>query len=316
MTGLKGEVEEYIAIRQALGTKFREGSSLLRKFVAMLDERRVSHVTTPLAVEWATASPQASAVRHAKLLNYVRKFATFLQGKDARHEVPPEGMIYGKLHRSSPYLYTDDELQRLLKAARRLPPPAGIRGPGIRGETCYVIIGLLAATGMRVGEARRLDRDDVDLDTGIVTVRWSKFDKSRLVPLHSSTREALLKYARRRDAAVRSPLCKAFFLTDLGSRIASPTIDRSFRQVCQAAGVIRRGRGRNPRLHDLRHRFAVETLLSWYRQGLDSGQRFPVLSTYLGHASVVSTYWYLEAVPELLQLASDRPGFSAKGGAE
>lgn len=312
MTSLKADLEEYITLRRAFGTKFREGPKLLQKFVALLDSRGAAHVTVPLALEWATANPRASASRHARLLNYVRHFALFLQGKDTRHEVPPDGMLYGRCGRLTPYRYSNEELQRIFEAARKLPPPARIRGPGIRGETCFAIIGLLAATGMRVGEVLRLDRDDVDLDNGLLTVRWSKFNKSRLIPVHASTRDALFEYARRRNAAVHRPHCKAFFLTDLGSRVAIQTIQASFRQVCREVAVARQGRGRGPRLHDLRHRFAVETLLSWYRQGLDSARRLPVLATYLGHVSVVSTYWYLEAVPELLQLASGRSGLPAE----
>jgi integrase len=306
MTTMMKDLKEYIALRRALGAKLKRTEEFLRSFISFMEERQAPYVTVPLALEWATRPSQASPVHHTQRLTQVRLFATFLQAKDPRHDVPPIGVINAKPRRVTPYLYSAEEVRLIVEVARALPPADGVRGEGIRGKTCSTIFGLLAVTGMRVSEALRLDRSDVDLEAGVLTVRWTKFNKTRLVPLHPSTTEALRAYARERDAIVPKALSEAFFLSDRGTRVIGQMIRYSFRQVSRKIGIRGPNDRRGPRLHDLRHRFAVETLLTWYRQGIDAARRIPVLATYLGHVHVADSYWYLEAVPELLDLAACR----------
>jgi integrase len=201
-----------------------------------------------------------------------------------------------------PHIYSDEEIASLLRSAAQLPSPKGLRAP-----TYTTLFGILAVTGMRVNEALHLDRPDVDLDQGILTIRRTKFGKSRHVPVHPSTVDALRKYAETRDRILAKPT-PAFFVSERGTRITEWIARYTFARLSQQLGLrsIAKSHGRGPRLHDMRHRFAARTLIHWYRAGLDVERELPKLATYLGHVHVNETYWYLEAVPELLQLATDR----------
>ena len=233
----------------------------------------------------------------------VRRFARWWSATDPRTEVPPEGLLPHRLRRQPPYIYSDDEIERIVRAAAQLPS-----ANGVRALTYATYFGLVAATGMRMSEGLALDRSDVDLDEGILTIRRTKFGKSRIVPLHASTREVLKSYAAKRDCSLRRVGTPAFFVSEHGSRITQWSTRYNFAKVSQQVGLRppARGHGHGPRLHDLRHRFAVRTLIEWYRKGLDVEREIPKLATYLGHVHVNDTYWYLEAVPELLQLATER----------
>jgi integrase len=219
--------------------------------------------------------------------------------------VPSNDLLPYRYRRQHPYIYSDEEIQRIVQAASELPSPTGLRG-----LTHSTVFGLLSVTGMRISEAVALDRDDVHLDDGILRIERSKFGKSRLVPVHDSTRRTLAGYARQRDRIVPRPATPAFFLSERGTRVTQWAARYNFAMVSRKVGLRPRVKGRRhghgPRLHDMRHRFAARTLVDWYRAGVDVEREIPKLATYLGHVHVNDTYWYIEAVPELLELATHR----------
>jgi integrase len=235
----------------------------------------------------------------------VRGFAVWLSARDERTEVPPANLLPYRYHRKTPYIYSDAEIEELVRAACRLSSRRGLRG-----RTYSTVFGLLSVTGMRASEALTLDREDVGLEDGILRIRQTKFRKSRLVPVHESTRQVLLDYARQRERVVRRPASAAFFLSELGGRVSYWATYSNFVKVSREIGLrppVEGDRdGHGPRLHDMRHRFAVRTLIDWYRAGIDVEREIPKLATYLGHVHVNETYWYIEAVPELLELATRR----------
>jgi integrase/recombinase XerD len=305
MSDLQRALNEYLAIRRTLGFTLRLPARLLRRFVAFVDQAGSAFVTTDLALRWATQPETAQPSTWTWRLGIVRRFAAWHRAIDPRTEVPPAGLLAHRYRRKPPYGYQDDEVIRIVRAAGALPSARGLRG-----HTYATLFGLLAATGLRLSEGLALDRDDVDFAQSLLVIRHTKFGKSRLVPVHSSTRDALRRYAAARDRSVHRPATPAFFLSERGTRITEWTARYTFAVVSRTVGLrapaggSRHGRG--PRLHDLRHRFAARTLIDWYRAGRDVEREIPKLATYLGHAHVTDTYWYLEAVPELLQLAADR----------
>ncbi len=300
MTNLAKAVDDYVALRRALGFKMIEVSHCLADFVRFAQRERAAHVTVDLAVRWAKLPATVQPARWATRLRIVRQFAEYLSTIDPRTEIPPRGLLSGRYKRKAPYLYKEDEVQRLLQAARRMRSPTGLRA-----WTYVTLLGLLAVTGMRHGEVLALDRRDVDLREGVLAVRQTKCRKQRLVPVHETTRVALLRYARVRDRVHPHPKTEAFLVSEMGVRLSQCAVREIFVRLSRAIGIrTRHGRfGRGPRLHDLRHRLAVNTLVRWYRSGVDVERRLPILSTYLGHTKVTDTYWYLEAIPELLRLA-------------
>jgi integrase len=233
----------------------------------------------------------------------VRRFATWLRATEPRTEIPPGGLLQHRYRRKTPHIYSDEEIGRLLRRTRHLPSRKGLRA-----HTFTTLFALLVVTGMRVNEALGLDRPDVDLALGILYIRRTKFGKSRHVPIHPSTAAALKKYAEVRDHLFPAPLIPAFFISEEAERITDWKARYTFAKLSQQIGLRAsvKGHGRGPRLHDMRHRFAAHTLIRWYRAGLDVDRELPKLATYLGHVHVNHTYWYLETVPELLQLATDR----------
>jgi integrase len=296
MSSLRRYAEEYLTIRRALGFKLVGEGYLLASFVTFVEQNGVGIITTELTVTWTRLAIDAGPVYLAKRMRAVRPFARYLHTIDPKNEVPPVDLFPCQKYRPTPHIYTDDEIVALMSAARELAPP-------LRAATLETIIGLLAATGMRIGEALALDCSDVDWDEGLFTVRNSKYGKSREVLLHPSTVEALKRYANQRDQLTR-PWDPSFFVWIRGTR-------PKYRRVLQAFSELRsrvfaEDTSCQPRIHDLRHTFAVNTLLSWYRDGGDVASRTPLLSTYLGHVDPAATYWYLSAVPELLGLAAQR----------
>jgi integrase/recombinase XerD len=305
MITLRESLEKYLELRRNLGSQLRGVDSALRNFVAFAQRERASYITTDLALRWAQKNPHVQPATWASRLRMVRCFAVWLRATDRRTEVPPVGLLPYRYRRQQPYLYSDAEIAAIIRTAGHLASPKGLKG-----RTYATVFGLLSVTGMRVSESLGLDREDVDLEDGILTIRRTKFGKSRLVPLHESTRQILATYAHERDQVVQRPTTAAFFLSERGDRVTQWATRYNFAKVSRAVGLrspvqgCRHGHG--PRLHDMRHRFAARTLLDWYRRGVDVERELPKLATYLGHAHVNDTYWYIEAVPELLELATRR----------
>jgi integrase len=311
MSTLSRELDRYLSIRRSLGYHLRENERILRKLVAFVEQQGADHISTDLFLRWQKASGSANRHSWAQRLSMVRLFAQWLHAIDPKHEVPPQGLIPKSNRRPKPYIYSDDEIRRIVEGAAELPS-----FNGIRGLTYPVLFGLIAVTGMRIGEALSLDARDVDLETAVITIQRGKFGKSRLLPLSAGTTARLAAYVRERDRHLGCPP-QPFFVSDRGERISARSADSNFAAVCQNIGLRRAERfgrsGRGPRIHDLRHSFAVRTLMNWYRTGKDPAREMIRLTTYLGHADPADTYWYIEAVPELLELASARATASLAG---
>jgi integrase/recombinase XerD len=295
------ELNEYLALRRGLGFKLRGHESVLRKFVVFLQARSVEFVTTGLALEWAQQPQQASPAHRARRLGMARDFAQYLSARDPRTQVPPRDLLPGKARRAQPYIYSDAQILRLVQAAARLKPR-----DGIRPRTYGTLFGLLAVTGMRLGEVVGLKDPDVDLREGLLTVRQSKFNKTRILPVHSSTQETLRAYARERDRLVPGRATDRFFVSNRGTGLNHSIVRHAFIHLSRHVGLRTPADRHGPRMHDLRHTFAVRTLTDWHRAGIDPEQRLPLLSAYLGHAKVSDTYWYLTAVPELMGAVNTR----------
>lgn len=294
MSALSQHLEEYLRLRRLLGHKLADAGRLLPRFVADLEANGAEYVTVEAALAWALApeAPAGTTVWGRRMMA-VRGFARYLAGIDPRTEVPPAGIVPIRRRWRPPFIYSDADIVALMSAARR-----SIRQP-LRAATYETLIGLLAATGLRVGEAIRLDRQDIDWSDGVLLVRRSKFGKSRQVPLQPGTVRALEHYARRREELCPHPGSASFFVSLRGTRIIYACVQSTFRLLCDTVGVGAEAAHR-PRIHDLRHTFAVRTLLGWYRDGLDVQARLPLLATYLGHREPRYTYHYLSAAPELL----------------
>jgi integrase len=306
MSALAERVQSYLQVRRALGFKLVGEETLLREFVAFADAAGQRTVTTQVALEWARRPASGSANYLSRRLRAVRGFARYLKTLDPACEVPPLELLPASKYRPTPYLYREEEILALMACARRLRPE-------LRAATFETLIGLLACTGLRIGEAIRLDRNDVDLEGQVLIVRDSKFGKSREVLLHESTIHALADYAKVRDRLCPDPGERSFFITTRGTRLCHPTVHQPFRALLKQAGVKHPSPTRRVRIHDLRHSFAVRTLLGWYRDGSGVASRMPLLSTYLGHVDPAASYWYLSAAPELLALAAERLELAAGG---
>ncbi|MEU3283206.1 tyrosine-type recombinase/integrase [Streptomyces antibioticus] len=300
MTSLREHAEDYLAMRRNLGFTLEGHGRMLMDFIRYLEGVGAAAVTTDLAVAWATrAAPGANPASWNKRLTVARIFARHLRALEPATEIPPADLMPLRYRRIAPHLFAPDEIAALMAAAAALRQP-------LRALNYTPLIGLLAVTGMRVGEACGLDHADVDWDAGVLTVRAGKLGKAREVPVHPSTNEALHRYDQRRDElqpVVRSP---AFFINSRGNRLDAHHVPETFARIRDAAGIRPAAGGRKPRIHDLRHTFCLATMLDWYRTGTDVQAQLPLLSTYLGHVDPVSTYWYLQAAPELLTLAAGR----------
>ena len=292
--------EDYLTVRRSFGYRLGGHDGPLADFVAYLDRVGLDMVTVASALAWAVEA-ETTPLRHAQRLGIARGFAAYLHALDPRCEVPPRGLLPEGRRRVPPHIYTADEIAGLMNESRRLRPP-------LRAATIETVIGLLVVTGMRSGEAARLDRGDLDLVTGRLRVVATKFDKSRELALHHTTVEALQGYARLRDQHWPRPATIGFFVSGTGQRLSQASLEHTFAELVRRAGLEPPpgSRARRPRLHDARHSFAVATLIRWHRTGQDVQALLPALSAQLGHVDPASTYWYLTAVPELLALASAR----------
>jgi integrase/recombinase XerD len=297
MKQLKKAAQDYVALRRSLGFKLRWVPNFLADFVSFLKRQRADYITVPLALQWAQQNPENKPVTVANRLTVVRRFAHYRSATDPRTQIPPWGLVRCQFKRVPPYLFTDEEVQLLLKAARQMR--------GLHGLTYYCLLGLLSVTGLRISEALSLRAQDVDLEHDMLTIVGTKFGKSRLVPIHSSTAEELAQYAQERDRAFRRKL-DYFFVTRGGNHFYPGPVRTVFHRLWRQLGSRDPNTRHGPRLHDFRHSFAVKTLVNWYRSGQNVEHCLHVLSTYLGHTSVTGTYWYLTACPELLGLAVKR----------
>jgi integrase/recombinase XerD len=305
MSTLHQAVDDYISVRRSLGFKLEDYPWMLHDFVDYLEAAGASAVTADLAVAWAQLPGAGAHPSYlGKRLCVVRGFARHLAAFDPATEIPPADLLRWQECRATPYIYTDHDIAALMAVARSLTPQ-------LRAATYETLIGLLMVTGARVGELIGLDRDDVDLDDGVLAIRYSKFNKSRELPLHASTAEALKAYADVRDRLCANPKTPSFFVSIVGKRLVYVTVQQTFSIIARAAGLEARSKRCRPRLHDARHTFACATLLGWYRSEVDVAARLPLLSTYMGHARPENTYWYFSAIPELMSLAARRRGQAA-----
>ena len=298
---LASHLDDYLRIRRQLGFQLRVPAILLRNFVAFAEQQRAKRITTRLVLHWATQPPRITTAQKANRLGVVRRFARYLSSVDPRTEVPQQRLLPYQFRRRDPHIYQPEDVQKLIDVIGQIDP-----SQPIKGASYATLIGLLAATGMRVGEAIGLDCGDVDLSRGLVTIRRAKGNKSRLVPLHPTTCTALAAYVTQRDETFPKRSTSSFFVSERGTRLRHISAHRWFVLVACQLGWRRPGDRGGPRIHDLRHYFAIQTMLRWYRTGVNVEAHLAELSTYLGHCHVRDTYWYLSAVPELLQLATER----------
>jgi len=297
MTSVRQAAEDYLAMRRSLGSVLEQDGRRLLEFVSFLESSGHAYVTTDAALAWATTAPTPGAA--ARRLSFVRLFAAHLHAFDPRTEIPPRDLLHHAPPRKPPYVYSEEDVRALIRTAWSLQGR-------LRAVTYATLFGLLATTGMRVGEATGLDREDFEPREGVLTVRGSK-GRSRRVYLHDTTRDALQAYVRKRNRTFPNPEGGSFLLSTVGKRLLRQNVHETFLLLLGRAGLADR-KPRRPRIHDLRHSFAVHTLEDWYREGVDVQRMLPRLSTYLGHVGPASTYWYLSATPELMGMAAERLG--------
>ena len=297
MSDLDRHVRDYLQMRRALGFKLRREGQLLLQLAAYLEQAGAQHLTTELALRWAQLPQNVAPINWAQRLGAARGFATYLKTIDPATEIPARGLLPASAPRPTPYLWSATDVARLLQATRELQPP-------LRAATHETLFGLIASSGLRLGEALGLSRDGADLGEGVLTIREAKFGHTRLVPLHQTVTDALARYAQCRDRLCPQPRSTTFFVSSVGTALRDHAVHRTFNQLTTALGL--RTATTRPRIHDLRHSFAVRTLINWHRAEVDIESRMSVLSTYLGHINPAGTYWYLSASPELMGLAAAR----------
>ncbi|HKN56946.1 MAG TPA: tyrosine-type recombinase/integrase [Amycolatopsis sp.] len=299
MSALREAAASYLALRRALGFGLVRDGKLLTQFIDYLEAQQASTVTVDAAIAWVRQPAQASPGWLGFRMRVVRSFAIWLSGRDTTCEIPPPNVLAGQPRRAVPYLYSPDEIRDLMDATSTLRKP-------LRQATYRTLIGLLAVTGMRIGEAITLDDTDLDTETGVLTVRAGKGSGVRLLPLQPSTTSALVAYQQHRDALLPRRNSALLVSPPNGSRLIYCNVANTFRLLTQRAGLTPRSTACRPRIHDLRHSFAVATLTDWYADGGDIPSRLPLLSTWLGHIHPKGTYWYLTGSPELLALVGKR----------
>ena len=309
MNTLRQALREYLALRRSLGFKLQRSGPVLLDFVSFLEQHRAAYITLRWALAWAKQpSGGQSDTRAAQRLSFVRLFARYRSATDPRTQVPPAGLLPFRPKRARPYLYSDREIQQLLDAALHMPlSPRHRKRCALLPWVYYCLFGLLSVTGLRLGEARHLRLQDVDLKEGVLTIRGAKFGKDRLVPLHASTCKVLAEYiARRQRHWAGRPVSDYLFVSSWGNRLDNGQIHRAFYAASRQIGLRGASDSHGPRLHDLRHRFATTTLVNWYRSHQEPERCLPLLSAFLGHVHVADTQWYLSASPELMREAMSR----------
>lgn len=298
------QLDCYLSVRRSLGYDLRTDERILRRFARFADQEGAAHIDTALFLRWDASLAHVGTSTRSARLGKVRLFAQWLNGIDPAHEVPPRGLLPDRSGRPRPHIYSESEIASIIAAAKALPSIYGLRG-----LTCATLFGLIAVTGLRISEALALDDDDFDAENGVLRVRRGKLGKERLLPLDPTVVTQLVAYAVERNRLL-GRAAATFFVTGAGTRLTDCTARYNFARASQQIGLradqpyCRHGRG--PRIHDLRHTFAVRTMINWYRTGKDPAREMIRLTTYLGHTDPDNTFWYLEAVPELLNLAMAR----------
>ena len=296
MNGLSGHVQDYLRLRRALGFKLERAGHLLPRLVTYLEAAGAATVTSDLAIAWARLPAHTQPNHWAQRLAIARGYARYLRALDPATEVPPPGVFPTRRHRPTPFLWSQRDICRLLESTQALRP-------AVRAATYEALFG--CSLPAACGSARQsASTDDVDLRAGVITIRHAKFDRPRLVPLHPTVTEALSRYAAERDRLCPRPRARAFFVSSVGTRLDRSGVAKTLRQITTSLGM--RTESVHPRAHDLRHSFAVDTLIRWQRSELSVDEHIATLSTYLGHVSPADTYWYLSASPELMGLAAQR----------
>jgi len=301
MKTVREAVADYLALRRGLGFRLKKHQRLLEEFVWFLEQESTSQITSRLALLWATQPKHIQPAEWAARLSVVRGFARYWSAIDATTQVPPDNLLPYRPRRAKPYLYSEEQIVQLLEAAKNMPA-----AHSLQPWTYYCLLGLLAVTGLGISEALNLRCADIDWSEGVLTIREAKFGKSRLVPLHPSSLKVLCDYAVRRNHLFASRHSGYFFPSRRGGRLDEGQVRRTFYTLSRQIGIRGVLASRGPRLHDFRHRFAVQTLLHWHRTGEDVKRRLPVLSTYLGHAHVTDTYWYVTGTPELMEAVVEK----------
>jgi integrase/recombinase XerD len=305
MTTLRHAVQDYIEMRRGLGFKLRETERGLIDFVTFLEDNDTPYITTELALAWAQHPSHAQPSSWAKRLGYVRGFARHRSAADPRTQIPPDGLLPFRPKRARPYLYSKEDIKRLLAAT--LEMPCRYAHCKLRPWTYYCLFGLLSVSGLRLGEARNLKLSDIDFDAAVLTIRGTKFGKTRLVPMHTSTCTVLRNYIKRRQQNCAAQAASPYlFASQLGNSLDLGDIHRTFYALSRQIGLRGLNESHGPRLHDMRHVFATNTLVRWYKAEQDPERLLPILSTYLGHVHVADTQWYLSGSPELMKEAMRR----------
>ena len=305
MNTLRQAVQDYLSLRRGLGFKLREAGKRLLDFATFMEQHHASYITQALALAWAQQPVCAQPGHWAQRLSFVRGFARHRSATDPRTQVPPQGLLPFQPRRARPFLYSDDEIRSLLRAALNMP--CRYKRSALRPWTYHCLFGLLSVSGLRLGEARNLALQDVDLKAAVLTIRGTKFGKSRLVPLHASTCKVLAGYiARRKRHWAGRPVSSYLFVSGWGNRLDGGDIHRTFYALSRQIGLRGASDSHGPRLHDMRHAFATNTLVRWYKSDQDPERRLPILSAYLGHVHVADTQWYLSGSPELMREAMRR----------
>ncbi len=313
MKTLSQRLDEYLALRRSMGFGLAFVERVLRKFVSFGDENGFHSISTQLFLDWKADYGTANNDTWSRRLGMVRRFAFWLAEHDNQTEVPPSQLVIGRYRRRVPYIYAPSQIVDIVAEAGRLRSPYGLRA-----TLWQTLFGLIAVTGMRVNEALSLDQHDVDLEQAALLLRNTKNGKDRRLPIKLDTARQLARYAKIRDRLVTQKSSR-FFIKEDGEPAGDCGARYNFAQVSRNIGLRtpqdfnRHGHG--PRIHDLRHSFAVHTILDWFRDGRNIEAEMYKLSTYLGHSDPKNTFWYIEAVPELMQLAAARAERRVLGGA-
>jgi integrase len=302
MKKLERGSKQYLSVRRTFGYDLEWHEEVLKEFVRFLGRKLAPYITAKLALEFAKLPKNTTLAYHARRLSIVRGFASYWKVMDPRTEVPHPGLLPFQPERATPHIYTEAEISKILETCGAAVPHRA----RICRHTYPTLFGLIAVTGMRISEALKLTDDCVDLENGILTIRRTKFKKSRQLPLHESTTKVLREYIRERNRIFPAREKASFFLSAKGNRLVKGTVEAEFRRTMIKMGLRKPKDIYGPRIHDMRHNLAINTMIRWYREGLDVEKHLPILSTYLGHVNPSNTYWYLSSVPELMVLAAQR----------